>query len=65
MIMEKTVMLQQRKRLEACPWLSQKFPENRHGCARRIERVAADWMTVWMVPPVKRPCEMRIERETT
>lgn len=32
-------------------------------CARRIERVAADWLTVWMVPPIARPCAMRVERE--
>ena len=32
-------------------------------CARRIERVAADWMTVWMVPPIARPGVMRVERE--
>lgn len=44
MIMEKTVMLQQRKRLEACPWLSQKFPENRHGTrtARAYSNADAD-----------------------
>ena len=33
-------------------------------CARRIDRVAADWMTVWMVPPIARPCEMRVETQT-
>jgi hypothetical protein len=32
-------------------------------CARRIERTAADWLTTWMVPPVKRPCELRVERQ--
>lgn len=32
-------------------------------CARKIERTAADWLTTWMVPPVKRPCELRVERE--
>jgi hypothetical protein len=36
-------------------------------CARRIERTAADWLTTWTVPPVKRPCQNRVEteRETT
>ena len=32
-------------------------------CARRIERTAADWLTTWTVPPIARPCEMRVERE--
>ena len=35
----------------------------RQSCARRIERVAADWLTTWMVPPIARPCELRVERQ--
>ena len=33
-------------------------------CARRIERVAADWMIVWMVPPPVVPCPHRIAGES-
>ncbi len=30
-------------------------------CARRIERTAATALTWWMVPPIQRPCAMRVE----
>lgn len=33
-------------------------------CARRVAaQQPARWTTWWMVPPVKRPCEYRIELE--
>lgn len=31
-------------------------------CARRITREQAHAWTWWMVPPVHRPCAMRVER---
>lgn len=31
-------------------------------CARRITREQAHAWTWWMVPPVQRPCAMRVER---
>lgn len=34
-------------------------------CARRIEREDATPWTWWMVPPIARPCAMRVELEVT